>query len=251
MPEFQAVRRDVEDLKQARGGGGGGSSSRLAELGVEVASLHEEIANMRGEIEAARHLADTAMEEAVAAREVASRASAAARPATRDASGSGSGPTSQGQPAAGSPNIVTPTAAPTPMSGVGGEVRDYEEAFRRYRAGEHVSAIDRFQAFLQTHPSSDYADNALFWMGESHFKLGDHEQAAVTFDQVVKQYPDGNKVPDALYRQGIALLEIGKKTGQSASYTPAARQIFERIVRDHSSSPRVTEARRQLEILGQ
>lgn len=127
------------------------------------------------------------------------------------------------------------------------EVRDYETAFGLYRAGKYADAIDRFQAFLQTHPSSEFADNALFWMGESYFKLNDFEQAAVAFDRVVKRFPKGNKVPDALYRQGVSLQEIGQRTGQQSTYGPAACQIFRRITDEYPNSERVAEARRQLE----
>jgi tol-pal system protein YbgF len=126
-------------------------------------------------------------------------------------------------------------------------VRDYEDAFRRYRAADYAGAIDRFQVFLQTHPSSEYADNALFWMGESYFKLNDYEQAAVAFDKVVKRFPNGNKVPDALYRQGVSLQEIGNRTKQQKTYGPAACQIFRRIADEYPNSERVPEARRQLE----
>ncbi len=247
VPEFQAVRRDVDALKKG-GGGGGSPSARLADMGAEINSLHEEVANLRGEIEEARHLAEKAMQEARDARERSSRAGAGAGSSS---TGSPSSGRTSPPPSGASGGLTGGGGAAEPLVAASAEVRDYELAFRSYRAGDHRAAIDRFQAFLQTHPSSEYADNALFWMGESHFKLGDFEQAAVTFDQVVKEYPAGNKVPDALYRQGIALLEIGRKTGQSDSYTPAARQIFERIVRDHSSSERVSEARRQLEILRQ
>ncbi|MEE8556459.1 MAG: tetratricopeptide repeat protein, partial [Myxococcota bacterium] len=66
---------------------------------------------------------------------------------------------------------------------------------------------------------------------------------------VVKKYPDGNKVPDALYRQGVALIEIGLKNREEEVYAPAAREIFERIVKEHPSSTRVPEAEKQLEKL--
>ncbi len=48
----------------------------------------------------------------------------------------------------------------------------------------------------------------------------------------------------------MALLEIGKSTGDEAKYRPAAQQIFERLVTRHPDSERVPEARRQLEKLG-
>lgn len=223
VPEFRALEREVDRLKR-EGGSGGGVGERLAELGSQVAALEREVAGLRGELEAAQH--------------AARQASAEARGVASQGAGAGASPTRRPAPGAAASSELT------------AEVRSYEEAFRLYRASDYEGAIDRFRSFLHTFPSSDYADNALFWLGECHFKLGDHEQAVLAFDDVVKRYPEGNKVPDALYRQGIALLEIGRKSGQQSTYRPAARQIFERLLVDYPDSERVAETRRQLEKLG-
>ena len=228
VPEFRKLEGEVFELKRGSEAGGGASGARLADLGEEVAALRQEVAELRGAVEEAEHAAERAMEEARRAQE--------APPAGGVAPGPGAAGGAGGAAAvAGSPRE---------------EIGAYEEAFTRYRAQEYEAAIDRFRAFLQTHPSSDYADNAQFWLAECHFKLGDYEQAVLAFEEVVEKFPEGNKVPDALYRQGIALLEIGKKTGQEAKYRPAARQIFERLVSNYPESERVPEARRQLEKLG-
>jgi tol-pal system protein YbgF len=243
VPEFQSLRRDVDQLKKGRGSApaadawdgngkpGTGSGNRLAEQGAEIEALHAEVASLRGEVEALRKQ----VEQGVASRPSGNAAGAAPGAAAGDVAA-----------------VVPPTTGgETAMPDEGGapaeEIRDYEEAFRRYRSADYPGAIDRFQVFLQTHPSSEYADNALFWMGDSYFKLNDYEQAAVAFDKVVKRFPDGNKVPDALYRQGVSLLEIGKRTKQQKTYTPAACQIFRRITDEYPNSERVPEARRQLE----
>ncbi len=240
VPEFQSLRRDVDQLKKGKGsapaadswGGKPGATggNRLAEQGAEIDALHAEVAELRGELEALRKQVEQGV---------------AAKPPVE---GTGSALGAGGDVAA----VVPPTTgaeAPSPGEGSAPaeEIRDYEDAFRRYRSADYPGAIDRFQVFLQTHPSSEYADNALFWMGDSYFKLNDYEQAAVAFDKVVKRFPDGNKVPDALYKQGVSLLEIGKRTKQQKTYTPAACQIFRRIADEYPNSDRVPEARRQLE----
>jgi tol-pal system protein YbgF len=226
VPEFRALEREVVDLKRGSGGGVP-AGARLADLGEEVSQLREEVAQLRGSVEEAQHAAERAMQEARLAREQPTTVAPAPVPSgsTRGATGGATGTARE-------------------------EIAAYEEAFRLYRAGDYDSAIDRFKAFLQTHPSSDYADNAQFWLAECYYKLGDYEQAVLGFEEVVQKYPEGNKVPDALYRQGMALLEIGKSTGQEAKYRPAAQQIFERLVKNHPDSERVPEARRQLEKLG-
>ncbi len=240
VPEFRALEREVSDLKGGSGGASPGppSNARVAELGSQVNELQREVGRLRGAVEEAEHTAQRALEEAQAARDAA-----VGSPTGGQTLHSGASTTAAGA-------ALDPDLSPAAAS-LSAEVKGYEEAFREYRAGEYKSAIDRFRTFLQNFPSSDYADNALFWLGESYFKLGDHEQAVLAFDDVVKRYPEGNKVPDALYRQALALLEIGERSGQRETYQPAARQIFERLVDEYPDSDRVPEAQRQLEKLGQ
>jgi tol-pal system protein YbgF len=223
VPEFRALEREVFKLKGGGSGGDGAAGGRLAELGEEVSKLRSEVARLRGAVEEAQHAAERAAEEARLVRE---------QP--------------QGVAPAGSRSAGQSSGSAQARD----EIRAYEEAFRLYRTGEYEPAIDRFRGFLQTHPSSDYADNAQFWLAECYFKLSDYEQAVLAFQEVVQKYPEGNKVPDALYRQGMAFLEIGKSTGDEAKYRPAAQQVFERLVTRHPDSERVPEARRQLEKLG-
>jgi len=265
VPEFQSLRRRVDQIEKGGGAHGGGaaegdwakasggstsssgaSGSRLADLDAEVQSLRDEVSKLQGDVQSLQRELDQVKSGKASGNPPAGAASvpgAAVAPAGAAAAGAAvaaPNPTSE-NPATASP---TPATAGTASSE---EVRDYETAFGLYRAGKYADAIDRFQAFLQTHPSSEFADNALFWMGESYFKLNDFEQAAVAFDRVVKRFPNGNKVPDALYRQGVSLQEIGTRTGQQSTYGPAACQIFKRITDDYPNSERVAEARRQLE----
>ncbi|HTO54675.1 MAG TPA: tol-pal system protein YbgF [Myxococcota bacterium] len=273
VPEFQALRRKVDALE--KGGHASAQASdewskasstsssstqssgnRLADLDAEVSSLRDEVSRLQGEVDALKKDLDKVKGGSSAA---AGNPSAAPAPTEGSPASGGPAPVpTPGAVASANPAMTpatgtpAPSVAPAPTPPEGGsasseEVRDYENAFGLYRAGKYADAIDRFQAFLQTHPSSEFADNALFWMGESYFKLNDFEQAAVAFDRVVKRFPKGNKVPDALYRQGVSLQEIGNRTGQQSTYGPAACQIFKRIADDYPSSERVAEARRQLE----
>jgi tol-pal system protein YbgF len=189
---------------------------------------------MRGQLDEARHLAEQALGEAEAVRRSPPASSEATPPAPAQPVASGSAPEIDEQ---------------GPARGGDREVQDYEAAFRLYRAGDYSAAVSKFQAFVQSHPTSDYADNALFWMGECHQKLGDFVLAAVTFERVYKEFPEGNKVPDALYRQAVALVEIGRQKGERAEYESAAREVWQRILDEYPRSERAVEARTQIEKL--
>jgi len=258
--EVRVLEREVLELKRTRNAPTD-QQERVAELGLGVRELREELARLQGTVEQLEFAVDEIR------RELASRGVVTpGRELPRGETGFG-GSTPDGAsavPGGGFSQAPTPGAIPpaggaalggsatsgAAPAGLGAEVAAYEEAFRLYRGSQYKDAIARFREFLQTYPESGYADNALFWLGDCYFKEGDFPSAAVAFEDVAKKYPDGNKVPDALYRQGLSLIEIGAKTGQEAAYRGAAREIFEKILDRYPDSERAPEARRQLEKLG-
>ena len=229
IAEFDKLEHEVAVLKQGRGPAGR-QSQTMADLSVEIEELRAQLASLEGRIDAAEHQAESALAEARAAR--------------RDAAGGaapGPGPQLGGTQA---PASVDPSTLPEGAGGqavAANEVQSYREAYGAWRAGDTQACIDRFQQFLQTYPSSAYADDAAFWMADCYFKRGEYQLAILRFDDVPRMYPTGNKAADALYRQGEALIRLGP------SYSKAARRAFERVIQEYPDSPRVPEAKRQLE----
>ncbi len=230
VPEFRALEREVAGLKSRGRPDAPADAARLADLGAGLDRLEREVAELRGQLEEADRNATLAREELAEVRELLG----------------GVRETPVASRSAPGPRLAAPAV---PGGRASEELRAYETAFRFYRAADYEAAIDHFGNFLQNYPASDYADNALFWKGECYLKRDDYERAVLTFEDVTKRYPKGNKAPDALYRQAVAILEIGRRTQQEDTYAAAAREIFEKIVRDYPESDRVPEARRQLEKL--
>lgn len=220
VAEFRKLEREVLAMKRGSSVGQG-SQQRVADLGAQYEALDGRIAELQGRLEVVEHQAERALDEAKAAR--------------REAGSQGAGSPTAAPADAGQPGVQGASAE---------EVAAYREAYAAWRNGEVDSCIDRFRTFLQTHGSSPYADDAAFWLADCHFKQGDYKTAILRFDDVVARYPDGEKAPEALYRQGEALLRLGP------GYAKAAGKAFERVVREYPKSPRATEAKRQLELLG-
>ncbi len=88
---------------------------------------------------------------------------------------------------------------------------DYEQARKTLDNKDYRNAIIRFKEFIVKHPKSDYADNAQYWIGESHYALKQFDQAILEFDAVRRKYSSGDKVPAALLKQGFAFAELGDK----------------------------------------
>jgi tol-pal system protein YbgF len=91
-------------------------------------------------------------------------------------------------------------------SGVGGE---YDAAMAMYSAGQYAEAEAAFASFVGRFPDHDYADNALYWQGESAYDQAHYADALAAFTEVVERYGGGNKAPDALLKIGLCYGRLG------------------------------------------
>jgi tol-pal system protein YbgF len=227
VADFRKVQRDVVDLKRnAQRSGGGEPRERLAELATRIDALEQEIELLSGQQEVTEHRVGEALHEARAARQEG---------ATEALESGGAGP-AEGAGAA--------------SNGAGGENPSLSEELAAYKAArstwsssDWAACVDRLGEFLQTYPSSVYADDAAYWRADCYFQQGNYKKAILRFDDVVARYPNGNKAADALYREGEALLRLG------SAYNTAARKAFERVVAEYPDSDRAAEASQQLKLL--
>jgi len=214
------MRKLERRVARAEAAGGGAERRAVADAVAEIDALRADVDALRGRLEVAEKTAADALGEARRARQEIARRSV------------GGGDAAQPEAAAQEPPEQPPLSA---------ELRDYREAYAAWRGDDLDRCIDLFRAFLQTHPSSSYGDDATFWEADCHFKKGDFKQAAIRFDDVVRYFPEGNKAADALYREGEALLRLG--------YQKAARKAFERVIDEYPDSGRAQEASRQIQVI--
>lgn len=117
----------------------------------------------------------------------------------------------------------------------------YDSCMVSYNAGRFEEAILNFQNFVKKYPSSELADSALFWVGESYMSLRQYEQAILAYQQVIKTYPNGKKVPGAMLRQAIAFNEIKDPV--------SAKLLLNKIIKTYPSSSEAVIAKQKLETI--
>jgi len=89
-----------------------------------------------------------------------------------------------------------------------------------------------FQQFLVTYPDSELADNAQYWLAESHYVTQMFDEAITEFEVVITKFPRSRKVPDALLKMGYCSYELEQ--------WDAARTSLERVQAEY---PETTAAR--------
>ncbi|MEP6470981.1 MAG: tol-pal system protein YbgF [Acidobacteriota bacterium] len=129
--------------------------------------------------------------------------------------------------------IVRPAAGPSEL---------YDTAYADYTKGRYALAIQGFQEYLQSYPSTDLSDNAQYWIGESHYAQKKYSDAIADFDRLLKDWPSSDKAPAALLKKGYALLELNQKA-------EAVVQL-QYVIHEHPSSEEARLARARLKTIG-
>lgn len=104
----------------------------------------------------------------------------------------------------------------------------YNQSYAVYSGGDYAKSRKMFNDFLKTHPGSQLAASAQYWIASTHFKEGQYEEAISACDDVIKKYPQGTKTPDAYYLQALAFCEIKDST--------TAQIILEDLIQKYPNS---------------
>lgn len=115
----------------------------------------------------------------------------------------------------------------------------YRSAIVHFGSNRVAEARAGFQRVFDADPSSELADNALFWIGETYYAAGDFTNAISHYRRVSQQYGDQNKAPDAVYKLALAYA----KTGDLA----LARQTFQEVITRYPYSTSAASSKAELE----
>ncbi len=158
--------------------------------------------------------------------------------------GSVSGAASGGTAAVGVAAAGTSTQAssPQPVATSVDPVKEqqaYQTAFNLLKAGRYDQAAKSFQQFLVDYPSSKFADNAQYWLGESYYVTRNFDGAMREFEKLVEQHPDSQKLTHALLKVGYIHDELGQKD--------KAREVLTDLTKNYPNSTAAGLASKRLE----
>lgn len=107
-------------------------------------------------------------------------------------------------------SAIDASVSPEPVAFVdpAQEKAAYDAAFNELKNGRYAAAARSFSAFVQSYPSSEFSDNAQYWLGEAYYVTGNYRIALESFQNLLNRYPDSTKVSDALLKIGYAQYEL-------------------------------------------
>ena len=216
----------------------------LVELSQKVESLTNEVRALRGELEVVQNENAELRKQQVAALADFDRrlAASGAHAAVAAAAPPASTPPVAAPPVA-APPVATPPIEPVPPPVVETTTPEqrYGRAFDALKAGDYAASIAGMRDFIARHPDHPLADNAYYWLGQTHYLNRDYGQAIEAFASVGSKSPDSAKAPDALLKRGLSEVELKR--------IEAARRSFNDLIARYPASEAARLAREQLQRL--
>lgn len=147
---------------------------------------------------------------------------------------------SQPQRAAAPARVAEESTAAVERYGSASNAADlYQEGLLFFARGQNAKARETFSKVYQTDPLGELADNALFWIAETHFVMNEMTEAIAIYDRLVDAFPSQNKAPDAMHKKALALVKLGDLT--------LARRTLETLIEAYPYSTAASAAKRELE----
>jgi len=239
------------------------SNNSLLDISNQMGALQSDLRSMHNDIDVLNHALDTSrkqqrdlyadLDQRLKALEARAGSASGAAGASGTAPGASSG---GGGPPAGPPGSTVLGAGTT--SGVMGaaaggaaaggaaaggagaaDTVSYQAAFVLLKNSQYDQSIQAFQSFLSTYPSSPFADNAQYWLGEAYYVTRSFPEALAAFQKVLDKYPQSRKVPDALLKVGYCDYELKQYQ--------AAKDVLTQVQTQYGDTPAGQLAQQRLE----
>jgi len=186
------------------------SNESLLQLAADLETLRAEVRELRGDTEALQHeLERTEVRQRDQYLDLDQRLQSLERR------------TRTGQALPETSPETSPETALGPATGAGaaaaGDQRaSYQAALELLRQGRYERAEAAFGQYLADFPDGELADNAQYWLAETHYVNREFETALAGFRRVLEDYPNSRKTPDAMLKSGFCLHELGRRDEAAA-----------------------------------
>jgi tol-pal system protein YbgF len=228
------------------------SNNSLLDVSNQLGTMQADLRSMHNDIDVLNHALDTSrkqqrdlyadLDQRIKALESrAGVASGGAPGAVSGAAGTNGAPAGAGggtAPGAALAAAAAADGAATAGAGAADTV-SYQAAFGLLKNAQYDQAVQAFQSFLSTYPTSPLADNAQYWLGEAYYVNKSFAEALAAFQRVVDKYPQSRKVPDALLKVGYCDYELKQYQ--------AAKDVLTQVQTTYGDTPAGHLAQQRLE----
>lgn len=130
-----------------------------------------------------------------------------------------------------------------------GGVASFDQGKEAFARGDFMDAIADFKAYIEQFPGTEKTDDALFYLGDSYFRMKDYALASGQYDRLIRDFPGSPLHPDALFQ--LARCDDLQSHPAPLDQTETTRAIsrYKDFLELYPEHPRAAEAKTRLDAM--
>ncbi len=220
------VQKSVQDMQA-------NSGAQLNSTATQVSGITDNLSDMQQRLsKQSAQLAD--LQSSI--QSLDAKVSALGQPAASVNPGPGTVPGGTSAAPPTSPSTPPTTGATPPPSAQ----NLYDSALHDILTKKYDLAQSEFQDYLKYYPKTDYASNAVFYLGEIAFVQQKYPEALDHYSDVIANFPNSFKLGAARYKRGATYIAMGKKAEGIADLRAVTR-LFPKTDEDQAARTKLRE----------
>jgi outer membrane protein assembly factor BamD len=123
---------------------------------------------------------------------------------------------------------------------------EFERAMSFYNTRKFNQAIEAFQRILFYHASSEYVDDAQYWLGRTYLEQKQYDQAIIEFDYLIRNFPNSAQLEDAHFFQAKAYLHNAPSYDKDLTELEKAIRLFDEFLTRYPNSKYTDDVRTEI-----
>jgi outer membrane protein assembly factor BamD len=123
---------------------------------------------------------------------------------------------------------------------------EFERAISFFDNRKYDQAIQGFERILFYHPSSEFVDDAQYWLGRTYLEQKEYDQAIIEFDYLIRNFPKSTQLEDAYFHRARAHLLDAPSHEKDLSDLKIAIRLLDEFLTRFPNSEHTDDVRKEI-----
>lgn len=120
---------------------------------------------------------------------------------------------------------------------------EFERAMNYFEQEKYQKAVESFERILFYHPTSEYVDDAQYWLGRAYYSKKDYDQAINEFDYLIKNFSTSSLIELAYLYRAKAYHEKAPSYDRDPTEINNAIELFDMFLTRFPNSEHTNEVK--------
>lgn len=123
---------------------------------------------------------------------------------------------------------------------------EFERAISFFENEKYDQAIQGFERILFYHPSSEFVDDAQYWLGRTYLEQKQYDQAIIEFDYLIRNFPKSAQLEEAYFHRARAHLLTAPSYEKDLSDLKVAIRLFDEFLTRFPNSEYTDDVQKEI-----